>query len=58
MRKPLMAVAIVVCLIMTVVGGLVPILRGRFESSPTSPVKPLPPPSGLGGGTGGTGTGG
>ena len=28
MRKPLMAVAIVACLIMTVVGGLVPILQG------------------------------
>ena len=28
MRKPLMAVAIMACLIMTVVGGLVPILQG------------------------------
>ena len=28
MRKPLMAVAIVACLIMTLVGGLVPILQG------------------------------
>ena len=28
MRKPLMAVAIVACLILTVVGGLVPILQG------------------------------
>jgi hypothetical protein len=28
MRKPLMAVAIVACLIMTVVGGLVPVLQG------------------------------
>jgi hypothetical protein len=28
MRKPLMAIAIVACLIMTVVGGLVPILQG------------------------------
>ena len=28
MRKPLMAVAIVACLMMTVVGGLVPILQG------------------------------
>ena len=28
MRKPLMAVAIVACLIMSVIGGLVPILQG------------------------------
>ena len=28
MRKPLIAVAIVACLIMTVVGGVVPILQG------------------------------
>ena len=28
MRKPLMAIVIVACLIMTVVGGLVPILQG------------------------------
>ena len=28
MRKPLMAVAIVACLIMTVVGGLLPLLQG------------------------------
>jgi hypothetical protein len=28
MRKPLMVIAIVACLIMTVIGGLVPILQG------------------------------
>ena len=28
MRKPLMAIAIVACLIMSVVGGLLPILQG------------------------------
>ena len=28
MRKPLMAIAIVACLIMSVIGGLVPILQG------------------------------
>jgi uncharacterized membrane protein YbaN (DUF454 family) len=28
MRKPLMALAIVACLIMSVVGGLLPILQG------------------------------
>jgi uncharacterized membrane protein YbaN (DUF454 family) len=28
MRKPLMAIAIVACLIMSVVGGLIPILQG------------------------------
>ena len=28
MRKPLMVIAIIVCLIMSVVGGLIPILQG------------------------------
>ena len=33
MRKPLMAIAIIACLIMSVVGGLIPILQAGSSSS-------------------------